>query len=438
MAYIREITRKDKDGRKIRTGRWYTQIYFGRDATSGKTLWRAQTFATRKEAKDWASKLETERNDGSYRPTLGKVTFADYIRDTWLPMHRTQVRSTYNLEKTLGKWILRPNPGTPFIGNVSLAKLTPTHFDKLYLAMTQQRGETRADQPLRRRGVEYLHGLLKRVLKSAVKKGELPRNPADGATIPKPEVNAEVTADDFEQEGPVKSLSREQAARFLAAAKRNRLSAFWHLQLDAGLRPGEAFALKWAQVDFDAKLVHVGATLTRAGVDKKKQGWKLTKPKTKRSERKVPVSDTTIAELRRWKKQQTVERLKVGPEWQDHGFVFTTEYGTPLSNKTTGWMHVVRIADGGRGDLGVWGPEPDRQKKPGRPAQRSFAPKFPLYVLRHTSATLALLDGVDLLQVSRRLGHTDMAFTARMYGHLKAEHTTQAAESFNRLASGVS
>ena len=42
-----------------------------------------------------------------------------------------------------------------------------------------------------------------------------------------------------------------------------------------------------------------------------------------------------------------------------------------------------------------WAIQKDSTKR-GRPAQRSFDPKFPLYVLRHTSATLALLDGVDL------------------------------------------
>jgi integrase len=436
MPYIRP-TKWDANKQPLPGTRWAAQIYFGRDTTTGKTLWKSQTFATKKAAKDWAAKTETQRTDGAYRPTLGKVTFADYLRDTWLPLYRRQARSTYNIEKTLGKWILRPQPETPFLGRVPLAKLTPAHFDKLYVAMTQRRGDERADRPIRQRGVEYLHGLLKRALKSAVKKGELPRNPADGATIPKPDVDAEVTAEDFEQEGPARSLSHEQAARLLAAAKLDHRSALWHLLLDAGLRPGEAFALKWAQVTFDAKLVHVGATLTRAGVDKAKQGWKLTKPKTKRSERKVPVSDATIAELRRWKKQQVIERMKVGSEWQDHGFVFTTELGTPLSNKTTGWARLLRKADGGRGDLGTWGPEVKKEKKTGRPRGRSFTPKFPLYVLRHTSATLALLDGVDLLQVSRRLGHTDLSFTARMYGHMKAEHTTQAAESFNRLAAGV-
>jgi len=429
MAYIRKTKR---------SGRFIAQIYLGRDPATGKTRWQSKTFAARKDAKEWARKLETQRDEGAYRPTLSKATFADYLRDTWLPMYRRQVRSTYNTEKTIAKWIFRPQPETPFLGRIPLRRLSPTDFNKLYVAMTQKRGDERGDLPVRRRGVDHLHGLLKRALKYAVKQGELPRNPADGATIPKPELQDEVTAEDFEQEGPTRYLNREQAARFLAAAKQDRRSALWHLLLDAGLRPGEAFALKWAQVDLDGKLVQVGATLTRSGVDKTKQGWKLTKPKTKRSERKVPVSDSTVSELRRWKKQQVIERVKIGPEWQDHGFVFTTEYGTPLSNKTTGWVHVLRVADAGRGDLGAWGPEPVKSgRKRGRPRERTFKPKFPLYVLRHSSATLALLDGVDLLQVSRRLGHTDLAFTARMYGHLKAEHTTQAAESFNRLAAGV-
>ena len=46
-------------------------------------------------------------------------------------------------------------------------------------------------------------------------------------------------------------------------------------------------------------------------------------------------------------------------------------------------------------------------------------------------------DGVALLQVSRRLRHKNITITAQFYGHLKAEHTTEATESFNRLAVSV-
>jgi integrase len=429
MAYYRPI--KSKDGKRVVA--WAVQIFVGKDPATGKPRNTSKRFDTQKEAKEYATKIEGLKNHGLYRPTLSRATFADYLSKTWLPTYGTRVRSTYNTEKTLGKWILRPQRETPFLGGIPLRKLTVADFDRLYVAMAETHG-------IRRRGIEYLHGLLKRALKFAVKKGELPRNPADDATIPNPDVRAEVTPEDFEQDGPVRYLSREQAARFLVAAKQHRWSALWHLLLDAGLRPGEAFALKWAQVDDDAKLVHVGATLARAGLDKTQQKWKLTKPKTRRSDRRVPVSDATVAELRRWRKRQIEDRLLLGPEWQEHGFVFTTQWGTPLGYKTAlEWGRVLRAADGGRGDLGTWGPEAvEEPRKPGRKPQRSFKPKFPLYILRHTSATLALLDGVDLLQVSRRLGHTDMAFTARMYGHMEAKHTTKAAESFDRLVSSVS
>jgi site-specific recombinase XerD len=61
-----------------------------------------------------------------------------------------------------------------------------------------------------------------------------------------------------------------------------------------------------------------------------------------------------------------------------------------------------------------------------------------MYVLRHTCATLALLDEVDLLQVSRRLWHKSIVITARFYSHVQAEHTTKAAQSFDRLVASVS
>src|SRR5713101_7032878 len=103
MAHIRKAT---KDGKP--TGRWYAQIYLGRHPETGKARFIAKTFDREKEAKEWVTKMEGQRDEGLYRPTTTKVTFADYLRDAWLPSYATQVRSTYNLEKTLGKWILRP------------------------------------------------------------------------------------------------------------------------------------------------------------------------------------------------------------------------------------------------------------------------------------------------------------------------------------------
>lgn len=436
MAHFR--SRRTKKGVR----KWEAQVRIGINSVTGKSIDVSKTFDSKPDAKHWADKMEIDKREGTFRPTQNRLTFGEYITKEWLPRYRVGVRkkskerrrqsTLYNLECVVGKWILRQQPNTPFLGDVQLSKLNHSHFDKLYVAMTEKRGEGKANQPVRFRAIEFLHGILKRALKSAVEKGELPRNPAALATLP----------GDAEQEGRedadvAASLSREQAQRFLRAAQMHRWSALWHLLLDAGVRPGEAFALKWEHVEpLDGGFVKVRNNLTRTGV----KGWKLTALKTKTSKRDVPISPRTVQQLKLWKGRQNVERQNAGAEWQEHGFVFTTELGTPLGNNVhIQFGRLLGEADKG-GDLGEWGPVPERTNKPGRPAQPRFKGKFVLYVLRHTSATLALTDPikpVSLLEVSRRLGHTDLAFTARTYGHLKAEDTRAAADSFDRLAASI-
>jgi integrase len=82
--------------------------------------------------------------------------------------------------------------------------------------------------------------------------------------------------------------------------------------------------------------------------------------------------------------------------------------------------------------LGTFGEQPVKPRS-GPTARQPFTPAVFLHALRHTSATLALLNGVDLLEVSRWLGHTDLAFTARTYGHVKAEHSAKSAAAFDRM-----
>jgi integrase len=412
--------------------RWEALIYLGRHPDTGRSRFTSQAFSREKEAKAWATEQEGQRNKGILGPTtVAKQPLSLYLTETWLPTYRTQVRSTYNTEKTLGKWILRPRPDTPFLGKVAIDKLEVTSFDRLYVAM--------AAQGIGTRGISHLHGILVKAFNDAVKKNLLARNPAKGATIPRAESQSEIKDEHDEEEAEVEYLSPEQTMGFLKVAKADRLSALWHVLLDGGLRPGEAYALLWRNVDVEQRLVKVRATLTRVGVKKEVggDGWKRTKPKTKSSIRAVPLSQATIAELRRWKRRQAEERLLAGPEWQDHDFVFTTEVGSPLGNNVgRAWVRLLAAADGGKGDLGTWGPEPKKPRS-GPTPQRKFTPRFVQYVLRHTCATLALLDGIDLLTVSRRLGHKNTGITSTFYGHVAAEHSGACADSFERLAAMV-
>jgi integrase len=79
---------------------------------------------------------------------------------------------------------------------------------------------------------------------------------------------------------------------------------------------------------------------------------------------------------------------------------------------------------------------PEQERKPGQRgplAERSFTVRYSVYALRHTMATLNYLDGMDLGLLSRRLGHSDYAFTFKRYARgVNASHTQAVAENTQR------
>lgn len=414
---------RDKQGRP----RWFAQVAVGRHPATGRSQFVSKTFLREGDAKKWARAQEGDK-DGGTPPATTRESFAEYLT-RWLPIYAGTVRdsTSYNIRKTVEKWIIDPPKGIRPIGGKQLRKLVVSDFDRLYRSMHEY--------GMRARGIEYLHGILKRALKAAVKKGELPRNPAEYAERPKADHKAEIaTADDENDEGRVEALDREQAGRFLDAARQDHHAALWFVLLTTGLRPGEALALKWRHVDLTKGELHVRATLSRLGVDRKEhpRGWKLTKPKTERSRRTVPLPDITIRELRAWKKQQTIERLAAGSEWQDEEFVFTTQTGGPLSLSNVARRSFRAVME--RAKLGSSGPEPEKPAgQPGPKRKRPFYPAVRVYALRHTFATLLLLDGTPLIVVSRLLGHKTIKLTADTYSHVLRELKHEAIETFDRM-----
>jgi len=116
----------------------------------------------------------------------------------------------------------------------------------------------------------------------------------------------------------------------------------------------------------------------------------------------VPLPTITVRELRAWRAVQNQERPLQGAEWADHGFVFTTTRGTPLDDSNLHRGSFRRIMEAAR--LGSYvGDEPCKPRR-GPTPKRIFKPAFSVYALRHSHASLLLMDGESLLVVSRRLG----------------------------------
>jgi integrase len=343
--------RKNKAG-KVTS---YRGAYFGPDGkrryVSGKT-------------KEEARKALREARSGADQGLVfdaARITVTEYL-DRWLKdsVQGSERRSTYESYRRQAKRYI-----TPAVGCVMLKALTPAHVQGLYREM-QERG-------LSARTVEYTHAVLHRALKQAVRWSMVPRNVCDVVDVP--QVGRE----------EMHPLTPEQARRFLEAARGERLEALYVVAVHAGLRPGELLALGWEEVDVDRGVLHVRRALSDG---------EFATPKTKRSRRRIDLSPGSISALKRHRVRQLEERMARAGLWQDHGLVFPSSVGTPLSHRNFVRSFKALL------------------KRAGLPSS------IRLYDLRHTCATLLLSRNVHPKYVQELLGHASIALTLDTYSHV--------------------
>ena len=132
----------------------------------------------------------------------------------------------------------------------------------------------------------------------------------------------------------------------------------------------------------------------------------------------VALDSNTVAMLRRWRAKQNEERLLVGPGYLDEGYVFCKPDGTVY--------------------------DPDRFSREFLRKQEQFncagspraLPRLTLHGLRHTWATLALHEGIDITVVSDRLNHSSTFVTREIYTHVTPPMQSDAAERVARSIFG--
>ncbi len=247
---------------------------------------------------------------------------------------------------------------SPALGNIKLLKLTPAHLQGFY--------RSKLDAGLSPRTVQYLHVVLHRALKQALRWGLVARNVAEAVDPPKVH-KKEVTP-----------LSPEQARTFLEAASEagDRLEALYVLAIHTGMRQGELLALRWEDVDLEAGVLRVKGT------------------KTARSRRTVKLSQTAVEALNGHLTRQLEEIDRVGSLWQENGLVFASKIGTPLNRHNL----------------------TQRSFKP--LLRRAGLPEIRFHDLRHTCATILLSKGVHAKFVQELLGHATIAITLDTYSHV--------------------
>ena len=269
----------------------------------------------------------------------------------------------------------------PHLGHLRLNEMTP---DAVQEVVTKLR-----NQGLSPRTIEYAHTVLHQALKRAVKLGLLVRDPTESTELP-PATRRAFTI-----------LSPEQMLRLFKSEEGKRLHPLWLLLLDTGLRPGEALALKWNDLEGDT--LRVQRTLVR-GMGRK-YGLVEQKAKTDQSLRAVTLSKSVVAALKAHRQKQVEEILAYGERYHRDDLVFATPFGCLLDpdNVRQRWKCAL--------------------KRAGLPTN------VRLYDCRHSHATALLNAGnVNIAWVSARLGHASVQTTETVYTRVLPEAHRQMAD----------
>jgi integrase len=271
----------------------------------------------------------------------------------------------------------------PALGRVRLTALTPQHLQHLYAAKLAEN--------LSPTTVNHLHTCLHTALEAAFRLGLVPRNVADMVNPPR-KVSHQMQV-----------YTPEQVRLLLDVVQGTRQEGLYTLALFTGMREGELLGLRWRDVDLASGHLTIQTALKNVS----NRRW-LGKPKTEAGRRQIMLTATTMAALRAHRTRQLQERLAAGEAWHDLDLVFCTRTGGHIAGSNLRMAHI-------------------------RLLKRLGLPYIRIHDLRHTAATLLLLQGVPVKVVSEMLGHASVTITMNLYMHVLPTMQRAAAEAMEAL-----
>ena len=371
--------------RKRKDGRWEGRYTAGYDPKTGKRIIKNVLGKTQAEVKQKLSTameackaVDVVRSDD--------YTVAEWLR-TWFALYaKPNIRPTTarSYQGSMELHII------PRIGCIKLNKLTGRDIQKLYKDLMEN-GRLRKAQKSKQPGlssttVRGIHMMLHNALDRAVKERLILRNPTEDCIIPKV------------QKQEMKILHPEDMKAYLEAAEKRGVLPMFYLELVSGIRKGELVALRWEDLDVEHRTISVSKQAL-GGLGKE---LVVNRPKTENSIRAISIPQDAVDLL-----VQAHEKHPESP------YLFPS----PL---TGGMYHPDSVVNLHKKILKDAGLEHIR-----------------FHDLRHTFATMALQNGVDVKTVSNMLGHYDAGFTLRTYTHATRQKQDEAAQTMGAFMEQV-
>lgn len=413
------------------------QISLGCDPNTGKRIPKVLTFkpnqnATPKQQEKEAQKFAMEwedklKNGESYEGR--ELSFAQYA-DKWLEYMKTEITyGSYQNYTNIVNYKIKP-----YFSVYKIAKIKTPMVESFYMTLKGNCANST---------IQKTANVLSGMFRTAVRWQIIQTNPCKEARVPKNK--DEITS--------LKYFTPEQSLMFLKSLdmafdttvkghnrvddtgkayavddyteKRElplQLKVFYTLSLYCGFRKGETLALRWDDIDFEKKEISITKSVGKA-----EAGTTIKNPKTATSIRTVSMPDAVIPLLKRYKREYNRNRLEIGTAWQGNGNLFT-QWDGQLMGYSTPYQSFIRHMK----RYNAW-----VQEDPQRAKERGFEelPMIPLHGLRHSCATLLNYLEVNIIDISKILGHAKSSTTMDIYAHSFEEQTLDAANRLDQFVS---
>jgi integrase len=374
MASIR--TRQRKDGSEYHTLTWRED-----------NQQRAHSFDTMREAETWKRLLDANGQSMTKAVDLHEAaqeegpTVAEAMAD-----HIDQLVGTtpYTVKRYRDAVRLHFSDG---FGQMKIKAVTHDHIIEWIKWM---QGRDKGPKT-----IALQHGLLSATMETAERKGLITRNPCKGVRLPKKtrvgDDGDDITMDDYK-------------------AIRDRVDPRFHPFLDfllgTGCRFSEATPLlaKDFLLDADTPLVFITKAHKLGGEG---EGRYIGDPKSKKSRRRVSLAPSTVHAVR-----PLVEQAL-----KDGGPVFRMKHGGEFTAQAF-FNHAWRDARDGAG------------------FRKGSEKHITVHSIRHLHAAALLSAGMDMYQLSARLGHGSIGVTIDLYAHLLPDAHFKGAQFAHKALSG--
>lgn len=376
------MARKRKSGegtiRQRADGRWEGRYVIGYD-DRGYPKTKNVLAKTKRECAEKLQKLKEELGGIKSDKVKPDMRFADWL-EYWYENHskpKLRITTQANYENCIRLHI------APEIGHIPLNKLSQNDLQQFYARLkkngrkklTKKYGEGLSD-----RMVRICHAVCRSALEKAVRDELIRTNPAIGCKLP-PKRAREMQV-----------LDRDELQRFLIQAQAEGYYELFLLDLATGLRRGELMALQWDDLDFKTGVLNVDKQVYEVHGE-----LQFSKPKTKNSIRKIVLPPAVVEVLREYQK-------RVNSRWM---------FPSPVKEDMPLTPGAVRA----RLQLIL---------------EHAQCKQVRFHDLRHTFATLALQNGMDVKTLSAMLGHVSAATMLDIYTHITDDMQRTAAANIDR------